>query len=74
MQQTRRFLIGRGLHAGMILVWMFLTTGLLWLTFDGLGDVSAARVFQGLTGGLTICLAADVVFLVACLAYEEFRS
>ena len=74
MRQVRRFLLNRGLHAGIIFIWAILTTSLLWGLLEALGDKTAALQFQGLTGGLAICLLADLVFLIACLAYDETRA
>ena len=71
MPSRHKFLLGRGLYAGVTLLWSFLVAGLLALMLAGLGDAAGARAFQGLSLGLGICLFADVCFVVACLAYEE---
>lgn len=74
MSSQRTFFIGRGLFAGVVLLWAFFTAGLLWLMLSGLGDKAAALAFAGLACGLGIAFIADIVFVIGCLAWDEAKT
>lgn len=69
-----RTYVVRGLRAGAFLLLGLVVTASLWGLLAGLGDSAGARVAKGISLGLAICLALDLVALVVLLAVGQLNS
>ena len=66
-----RLVIVRALQLGAALTFALIVAAILWAALEALGDPSGAAVTRGITSGLAVCWAADLVVLVVLLALIE---